>query len=64
MQWESPLSLAEAWREMEDLKAEGLCRHIGVSNFQAKNLEEIAKTWKEAPLVNQVRLDFKERQQC
>lgn len=39
---------------MESLKAEGLTKSIGVSNFREEDLIEMSKTWKEAPAVNQV----------
>ena len=40
---------------MEELRAEGLVRSIGISNFQSKDIEEIAKVWTVVPAVNQVR---------
>ncbi|WWC87662.1 uncharacterized protein L201_002553 [Kwoniella dendrophila CBS 6074] len=49
-----PLSLSEAWKVMEELKAEGLAKSIGVSNFREEDILEIEKTWKVAPSVNQI----------
>lgn len=39
---------------MEDFQQRGLVRSIGISNFQAGDIEEIAKIWKISPVVNQV----------
>ncbi|WVQ94474.1 hypothetical protein IAU59_001553 [Kwoniella sp. CBS 9459] len=53
----SPLlfeSLSEAWAIMEKLKADGLAKSIGVSNFREEDLQEIKKTWKVVPSVNQI----------
>lgn len=43
-----------AWAQMEDLKAQGLARSIGVSNFRRQDLEHIFKTCKVTPAVNQI----------
>ncbi|WVQ79068.1 hypothetical protein IAT38_001162 [Cryptococcus sp. DSM 104549] len=48
------LSIAEAWAIMEELKAEGLTKSIGVSNFREEDLVELEKTWKVVPSVNQI----------
>jgi diketogulonate reductase-like aldo/keto reductase len=47
--------LKKTWREMEEVKAEGLARNIGVSNFQPKHLEVILPEAKVIPAINQVR---------
>ncbi|KDQ18383.1 hypothetical protein BOTBODRAFT_171236 [Botryobasidium botryosum FD-172 SS1] len=47
-------NLAEAWAEMESLKAKGLARHIGISNFQPRTIERLLRTAKETPEVNQI----------
>ena len=39
---------------METLQAEGLCRSIGISNFQEHHIEEIAPHWTRVPSMNQV----------
>ncbi|KAJ7789779.1 NADP-dependent oxidoreductase domain-containing protein [Mycena olivaceomarginata] len=44
----------ETWAEMERLHASGKARAIGVSNFSIKTLEELFKTAKIVPAVNQV----------
>ena len=45
---------AEAWAALEDLQMEGKIRTIGVSNFQIHHLEELEKTQRIAPAVNQI----------
>ncbi|WVQ85196.1 hypothetical protein IAT38_007361 [Cryptococcus sp. DSM 104549] len=52
----APYTPAEAWAIMEQLQAEGLCRDIGVSNFGATDIEELSKTWKVVPCMNQVEI--------
>ena len=43
-----------AWRELEELKSEGLIRAIGVSNFFPERLVDIALYSSTAPAVNQI----------
>jgi diketogulonate reductase-like aldo/keto reductase len=45
---------ADAWRALEKLLADGLCRTIGVSNYSAAELEEILGGGRVPPAVNQV----------
>lgn len=47
-------NFTETWVEMEKLVAKGLCRSIGVSNFNSKQLAEVLSSCKIAPAVNQV----------
>ena len=47
---------AESWKAMEELYEAGKIRAIGVSNFRPHHIEEILKTAKVAPMVNQIRL--------
>lgn len=49
-------SNAETWRAMEDAVNDGRVRAIGVSNFMPVHLEELKKTAKIKPAVNQFRL--------
>lgn len=51
---EVPLSLT--WRAMEQCVKEGLSRHIGVSNFSVKKLEELKQQASFVPEVNQIEL--------
>ncbi|BEJ12735.1 hypothetical protein CspHIS471_0211950 [Cutaneotrichosporon sp. HIS471] len=44
---------AETWRQMEDLYASGKVRAIGLCNWSIPYLEELKKTWKIIPAVNQ-----------
>jgi diketogulonate reductase-like aldo/keto reductase len=44
----------ESWRAMVDLQKRGLVRHIGVSNFTDRHLEEIINNFNTHPDVNQV----------
>ncbi|REE05585.1 aldo/keto reductase [Marinoscillum furvescens] len=55
------LTLAEApledtWQEMEAAQADGLVRHIGVSNFNIATIELIAQSAKVMPEMNQVEM--------
>ena len=47
---------AESWKAMEELYRAGRIRAIGVSNFRPHHLDELAKTAKIMPMVNQIRL--------
>jgi diketogulonate reductase-like aldo/keto reductase len=47
---------AETWRALEDLYDAGRIRSIGISNFRPHHIEELMKTAKIAPMVNQIRL--------
>ena len=47
---------AETWRAMEDLYDKGVLKAIGVSNFKPHHLEELAKTARIMPHVNQIKL--------
>lgn len=51
-----PLDLKGVWLEMEKLKARGLTRAIGVSNFGVKRLQELFSLTGSFPAVNQVEL--------
>ena len=44
------------WRAMEEFKADGRARSIGVSNFQVDHLERLATAADVAPAVNQIEL--------
>ncbi|KAK7031640.1 Aldo/keto reductase [Favolaschia claudopus] len=48
----------ETWAELEKLYAGGKARAIGVSNFSIKTLEQLLKTAKIVPAVNQVELEL------
>lgn len=45
---------ADSWRAMEELKAEGKIKSIGVSNFWQEHLEALFQTAKVKPAVNQI----------
>ena len=44
----------ETWRAFEDLKAEGLVRSIGVSNYGMVHLEYLATKVREMPVLDQL----------
>jgi 2,5-diketo-D-gluconate reductase A len=44
------------WRVLEELKADGRARSIGVSNFQVAHLERLAAETETVPAVNQIEL--------
>ena len=47
---------AETWKAMEELYEAGKIRAIGISNFRERHIEELMKTAKIQPMVNQIRL--------
>ncbi|KAF8999816.1 reductase AKOR2 [Cyathus striatus] len=49
-------TFSDAYAEMEKLLQEGKTKSIGVSNFSIKTLEELSKTAKVTPAVNQIEL--------
>lgn len=50
------ISLHETWSGMEDVKAAGLTRHIGVSNFSVKKMEAVNQSADQKIEVNQVEM--------
>ena len=62
--WPNPIKYRDIWQEtnagswkaMEELYAAGRIRAIGISNFCERHIEELMKTAKIAPMVNQIRL--------
>ena len=44
----------ETWKKLEEMKKEGKCKSIGVSNFTIRHLKELIKGVKTFPAVNQV----------
>lgn len=50
----SPGDRLASWRALEELKAEGVCRAIGVSNYAIRHLEELAGSARITPAVDQV----------
>ena len=44
----------ETWRAMEEIKASGRCRSIGVSNFQPRHLQRLFDETGTVPSVNQI----------
>jgi len=49
-----PSDRLDSWRALEELKAEGLCRAVGVSNYAIHHLEELSAHSQLPPAVNQV----------
>ncbi|KAJ6527085.1 NADP-dependent oxidoreductase domain-containing protein [Mycena capillaripes] len=45
-----------AWKEMEDIKAQGLVKSIGVSNFEVQHLAILLASAKVKPVANQILL--------
>ncbi len=52
----SPDDRIASWRALEKLRAEGLCRAIGVSNYTVRHLEELRAHSDVVPAVDQVEL--------
>lgn len=47
-------AVAEAWATLEQAREEGLIKSIGVSNFRPAHLDELLKTARVCPAVNQI----------
>ncbi|KAI8668540.1 hypothetical protein NCS55_00880200 [Fusarium keratoplasticum] len=47
---------SETWRQMEEVYKSGKVKAIGVANWSIPYLEELRKTWKVVPAVNQIEL--------
>lgn len=50
------LPIATTWSAMESLVDQGLCRHIGVSNFSVTKLKALQETARIQPEMNQIEL--------
>jgi alcohol dehydrogenase (NADP+) len=50
------LPLAETWAAMEELKREGLVRHIGVSNFSVEKIQSLIDATGVPPEMNQIEM--------
>lgn len=46
----------KAWKDLEDIHAEGKAKSIGVSNYTVRHLKQLLKNCKIKPAVNQVEL--------
>ena len=59
MHWPAPWldQYVSTWKTFEKLKAEGLVRSIGVSNFKPAHLERLAAETDTVPVVNQIQLN-------
>ena len=44
----------EIWRGLLDAKAQGLCKHIGVSNFERPQIEALERATGARPALNEV----------
>jgi diketogulonate reductase-like aldo/keto reductase len=52
--WPVPGAFVSSWKVMEEIYRSGRARAIGVSNFQARHLDTLAKTASVPPAANQV----------
>ena len=50
------IPLAQTWEAMQDVKASGLTKHIGVSNFNQAKLKEVLALTGDKPEMNQIEL--------
>lgn len=48
--------LTDTWKAMEQLKNKGLAKHIGVSNFSTKKIDDLLKHSETKPEVNQIEI--------
>lgn len=48
--------LTDTWKAMEEIKRKELTKHIGVSNFSIKKLDELSKHSETKPEVNQIEI--------
>ncbi|MCC7486777.1 MAG: aldo/keto reductase [Burkholderiales bacterium] len=54
--WPEPGKRLDSWRALVELKRQGKCRSIGVSNYRIAHLEELLAASDVVPAVNQVEL--------
>ena len=54
MHWPVKEHFVESWKTMEKLYEEGLCKSIGVCNFNIHHFEELKKHAKIMPMFNQI----------
>lgn len=52
----SEIPIAVTWEAMEQCVSNGLCKHLGVSNFSIKKLKELLNSAKLPPEMNQIEL--------
>ena len=52
--WPGKNKYAESWRALEDLYKEGKIKAIGVCNFNIPHLQDLLKTARVTPVINQV----------
>ncbi|MFJ6209123.1 aldo/keto reductase [Lysinibacillus sp. NPDC092081] len=52
--WPGKNKFAEAWRALEDLYEQGKIKAIGVCNFHVTHLQDLLKTARITPVINQV----------
>lgn len=52
--WPVPEHRGATWLALEELRRQGRCRSIGVSNYTVRHLEELLATARVVPAVNQV----------
>ena len=50
------LPIIDTWRKMEELYDDGLCRHLGVSNFSTQKLKALKDYARILPEMNQIEL--------
>jgi len=52
--WPKPEHTSDTWRAMEEIKASGKARAIGVSNFLPEHLDQLLETATVTPSINQI----------
>jgi 2,5-diketo-D-gluconate reductase A len=55
--WPLPAMYVRQWRAFAELRASGLARDIGVSNFGSTQLDALDRNGLEVPAVNQIKLN-------
>lgn len=52
--WPEPGKRLDSWRALVDMRAQGKCKSIGVSNYTVAHLEELMRNSNVVPAVNQI----------